>query len=215
MKLIYIYFTLLLLTSCGVAENLSQNCVGSDIEMGCNALFGSRDNEQDETIVDLSKRIQDLESENSFTKWSIDLLQDAVNTLNLTIPSLANALDLIALENRIAVLEGQIGTPVVGLQSVVTNNTIQILQLQSNHNVTKLIDPCGNGAGYDEIFLRTSTGKIIASFSDSASGLNTRFSELIAGGPYATTDGTGCTFSVVADLSGVLQIISSPMAVEY
>lgn len=213
MKLLYIYLTLLLLTSCGMTENLSKQCVGSDVEMGCNALLGSRDNEQDETVLSLIERIDALEKYNSVTKLSIASLQISVDILKQS--AITNAADLLAIGARVTALEGQIGTPVIGLQSIVTNNTIQILQLQSNHNVTKLVDPCGNGPGYDEIFLRTATGKIIASFSDSASGLNTRFSELVAGGPYSTTDGTGCTFTVVTDVNGVLQIVSSPAAVEY
>lgn len=213
MKLIKIYLTLLLLTACGVAEDLSKQCVGSDIEMGCNAVLGLRDNEQDQLMIHLIERIDALERYNSITRWSISSLQLDIDILKQSL--ITSAADYLAIEARVTALEGQIGTPVVGLQSIVTNNTIQILQLQSNHNVTKLIDPCGNGVGYDEIFLRTTTGKIIASFSDNASGLNTRFSELTAGGPYSTTDGTGCTFSVVTDLSGVLQIVSSPVAVEY
>jgi hypothetical protein len=50
---------------------------------------------------------------------------------------------------------------------------------------------------YDEVFLRLSTGVILASFSDNANGLNTRFSVLTAGS-YQTTDATGCRFNVNA-----------------
>jgi len=121
---------------------------------------------------------------------------------------------MASLAARVMTLESQIGTPTSGLQAMINSNTVQLLELQSNHNVTSLIDPCGDGPGYDEIFLRTSTGKIIASFSDSSSGTNTRFAELTAGGPYQTTDGTHCTFSVVMG-SGGLEVVSTPATVEY
>lgn len=67
---------------------------------------------------------------------------------------------------------------------------------------TGLVDPCGDTAGkYDEVFIRLQNGTLVASFSDNANGQNTRFSVLVAGN-YATTDGTGCYFSV--DSSGNL-----------
>lgn len=62
-----------------------------------------------------------------------------------------------------------------------------------------LIDPCGQTPGYvNEVLLRLADGQILASFSDSASGLNTRFG-ITGAGSYMTTDGTGCYFNVGAD----------------
>jgi len=62
-----------------------------------------------------------------------------------------------------------------------------------------LVDPCGdNPLVYDEVFLRLSDGTLVASFSDNASGRNTRFSVLIAGN-YITTDGDICRFTVNAN----------------
>ncbi len=59
-----------------------------------------------------------------------------------------------------------------------------------------LVDPCGDKPGvYDEVFLKLSNGLLLASFSDSASGQNTRFSVIVAGS-YVTTDGSGCNFTV-------------------
>lgn len=63
-----------------------------------------------------------------------------------------------------------------------------------------LINPCGDAPGvYDEVFLKLANGMVIASFSDSANGKNTRFSVLVPG-TYVTTDGDSCVFSV--DASG-------------
>ncbi len=62
-----------------------------------------------------------------------------------------------------------------------------------------ILDPCGDAAGiYDEVFLKLANGTVLASFSDNANGLNTRFSKLIAG-TYNTTDGSNCTFSIDAN----------------
>lgn len=59
-----------------------------------------------------------------------------------------------------------------------------------------IIDPCGDAPGiWDEVFLRMSNGTLLASFSDSASGQNTRFSVLTAGS-YVTTDNSHCYFNV-------------------
>ena len=62
-----------------------------------------------------------------------------------------------------------------------------------------LIDPCGDAPGvFDEIFVKLQNGTLIASFSDNASGANTRFSVLVTGTNYRTTDGSSCYFSVNA-----------------
>lgn len=62
-----------------------------------------------------------------------------------------------------------------------------------------VIDPCGDAPGVvDEVLLQLSDGRILASFSQNASGLNTRFS-IIGVGSYVTTDGSACHFSVDVD----------------
>lgn len=216
-KVLVLFVTVVLSFSsvgCGVAENLSKNCKGSDIEMGCNTVFGYRDNDQDSSIKSINERVSALEVASAQALINISSNTSSILSMQALIATLPTGSNITSLSNRIALLESQIGTPVTGLQATITANTAAILSLQSNHSVTKLIDPCGNGPGYDEIFLRTNTGKIIASFSDNASGLNTRFSELTVGGPYFTTDGTGCTFTVTM-VAGVLTVVSNPATVEY
>lgn len=61
--------------------------------------------------------------------------------------------------------------------------------------VLEVINPCGDQGAHDEVLLRLADGSLLASFSDSASGTNTRFS-VIGAGSYATTDGTNCHFAV-------------------
>ena len=66
----------------------------------------------------------------------------------------------------------------------------------STYSIVEIIDPCGDAPGkYDEVILKLANGQYLASFSDNASGLNTRFG-ILPTGTYQTTDGTGCTFSI-------------------
>jgi hypothetical protein len=216
-------FCLILSTtvSCGVAENIGENC-GGELKGLCHAVFGgARDNNQDDELDDhqdqidaIKQRISILEGQNSALLAMINTNTNDIALINSLIPTLANQVDVDLLEARVDSLESQIGTPVTGLQSIVTQNTVEIFQLQNNHNIAKVVDPCGNGLGFDEVFLKTNKNKIIASFSDNASGLNTRFSEIPVGGPYNTTDGTGCSFTVVL-VGGEITVVSTPPAEEY
>ncbi|MCC7443172.1 MAG: hypothetical protein IT285_16185 [Bdellovibrionales bacterium] len=61
-----------------------------------------------------------------------------------------------------------------------------------------LVDPCGDGPGYDEVLLRLASGTLLATVSTSSSGANTRLA-VVAPGTWATTDGTGCVFTVHLD----------------
>jgi hypothetical protein len=59
-----------------------------------------------------------------------------------------------------------------------------------------IINPCGDAPGiYDEVILKLPDGTLLASFSDNASGLNTRLSALVPG-TFITSDGSTCIFTV-------------------
>ncbi len=63
-------------------------------------------------------------------------------------------------------------------------------------SVTSTIAPCGqNSSPYKEELLCLNNGSVLASFSDNASGLNTRLA-IIPTGSYTDTDLSGCNFSV-------------------
>lgn len=51
MKTLLLLVTVSLLSSCGLTEGLNKSC-GSDLEMGCNLLFGYKDKDQDKEIAD-------------------------------------------------------------------------------------------------------------------------------------------------------------------
>lgn len=93
-----------------------------------------------------------------------------------------------------------------------TTNNAQLTALQANYSamlaelaqvqgyvgITDVYDPCGDKPGiFDEVFLHLSSGEYLASFSDNANGLNTRFAKLTPG-TFRTTDNSACTFTVVS-----------------
>lgn len=66
-------------------------------------------------------------------------------------------------------------------------------------DIASIVDPCGTSPAIsNEVFIRLQNGYLIASYSDSSSGANTRF-VLIKPGNYVTTDGDYCYFTVTAD----------------
>lgn len=71
------------------------------------------------------------------------------------------------------------------------------LDADTTYQVAEIIDPCGpqHPNGYDEVILKLDNGQYLASFSDNANGLNTRFG-VLPPGTYGTTDGTNCTFTL-------------------
>ena len=68
------------------------------------------------------------------------------------------------------------------------------------YSVSEVIDPCGAESNFDEVLLKLANGAVVASFSENANGLNTRF-VIIGPGNYMTTDGTSCQFTVNQDLT--------------
>jgi TolA-binding protein len=140
---------------------------------------------------------------------SIDSLSDYVDTLVGLGTTESNYLRglISSLEGAVAangVVDGNQASAITTLQSQIaaaqtTINTLsgQIVTLQNNENIVSLIDPCGDGAGFDEVLFKMASGKVVGSFSENASGKNTRFSVLPQGN-YQTTDGTSCNFSVSA-----------------
>ena len=68
------------------------------------------------------------------------------------------------------------------------------------NGILAIVDPCGDKAGvHDEVLIRLSDGRLLASFSNNVNGDYTRFSILQAGNGYMSTDGSNCFFSVDAN----------------
>lgn len=94
--------------------------------------------------------------------------------------------------NEIADLERSIKAVETQLASI----TARVGAIEGRGHVLELVDPCGDTPGkYDELLIRFSDNTLVSSFSDAASGLNTRLAA-IPPGSYLTTDGTSCSFVV-------------------
>jgi TolA-binding protein len=201
MKTLLILVTAVLLTSCGVGQRLGEAC-GEDIKMGCNAIFGDKDEDQDKAIADvqnknneqdaritsleqsvatmianinsLSENIDDLEDTTSSTYNTVNALQSIVN---------ANTAQLLSLSNSITVLNGNLNT---------LNGNLTSLSNSLSKTIVDFKDPCGNGPGFDEVLMKTKDGKYIAYFESNGN----RFLSIIENGSYRTTDESGCYFTV-------------------
>jgi hypothetical protein len=80
-----------------------------------------------------------------------------------------------------------------GTESLVTNGTSPT----AAYNIVRAIEPCGhNSSPYKEVLLLLASGDILASFSDTQSGYNTRLAFIPNGNSYLDTDSSGCAFSI-------------------
>jgi hypothetical protein len=58
-----------------------------------------------------------------------------------------------------------------------------------------MIDPCGDGPGFDEVILRLGNGGLMAHF---AGGGNLQFLTVLPDGNYITSDNQACYFTVAS-----------------
>ncbi len=145
-------------------------------QAGCIMKGTACDDGRDSNDIALSNRLSALESNMISLKGQVALLELLINST----------------EGDVTTLQ----TLSTTLQTQIDDLLIDIAVLQGYNNIVSIVDPCGNHPSkIDEVFLKLSTGHIVASFSDTAAGLNTRFS-LLTDGAFSTTDGTGCTFTV-------------------
>lgn len=84
------------------------------------------------------------------------------------------------------------------LQSAVNDLTLDIIQANNKLDglevFDSIIDPCGDGPGFDEVLIKTSKGRVIAYFEDGGR----RFLTNLLPGNYRTTDKQSCFFNVDA-----------------
>lgn len=147
-----------------------------------------------------------LDSQLQAASSTITALQTLMTTLDSSNTAQHAALQaqIMALQNQAALVQNQVNNNIVNLSSLetqVNNNIAQIAVLNGFTHVTEIIDVCGDHpTKFDEVLLRiyrpaSNSYAILASFSDNANGLNTRFS-IVPQGSYITSDGTNCAFQV-------------------
>lgn len=77
----------------------------------------------------------------------------------------------------------------------------------SEFTIVETLMPCGKTVNYKEVLLRFANGEVLASFSDNASGKNTRFA-FLSDGTYVDTDDSSCRFSLSTSVDGKMRSIS-------
>lgn len=159
------------------------------------------------SVTSLTSQLAVLQSSQGTQDSSIASLQATITALNAQIAALqsgqgSQSTSITSLLNSVASLTtvNNSQTTLLNSQQTQINNALSsIAVLQGYNNIVSIKDPCGDKANvYDEVFLVLSTGEMLSSFSDTASGLNTRFAKLTPGS-FATTDNSACYFTVVAD----------------
>lgn len=168
MKLnIFIFTIMFIIGSCG--KDL-RRMIGADYNNKTNRIEKDQDS--------LEQRVLILENQVNDLILDINLVQDQIETLEDADADLLNSIN--AVQNS--------------LQLQINNVVADIAQLEMQESIVEFVDPCGNGPGYDEVLLKTSTGKLVAYFE---SGAN-RFLTVLTPGNYRTTDQQACNFQVTS-----------------
>lgn len=217
MKRLLPIIPLLLLVSCGLTEKIK---CGSDIEMGCNAIFGMKNTEQDQRLdnndtknTEQDNRIKALEEQNlslignlNYISSEIVNLQAEVdaNLFTMTTLDSTQASQIAALQAANVTINNTITTNagiVTSFQNLVNANLVTLNAYVSAvpNPVVGVIDPCGDSPGFDEVLLKTKDGKYTGYFEQGSK----RYLTVIQNGySYVTTDGSNCHFSISS--TGVL-----------
>lgn len=160
--------------SCNQKEIKTYYCAAEEGGV-CNP---NKDKEQDARLDDLNERLNNLTNSFNSTVATVNVLSGLVATL-----------DASHYQAQIDAMNAQIGV----LQSQATVIQSQVTTLSVQENVVEYIDVCGPKPGsYNEILLKTASGRYIAFFESGGS----RFLTILSPGNFMTTDGTGCYFTI-------------------
>lgn len=168
-NLIVLGFLVILLfatTGCGA---LNESC-GSDIRMGCNAIFGyDSDYYKDkarqydeETKKELDKRLATFEME-------MGDLESSIIQLGNDLDNFEHDLDQVEIN--------------------VTDALNRLSQLEGETRVVEIVKPCPNAR---EVLIKLSDNRVVAYFEQG----NRRYLSFLADGNYRTTDGANCNFTI-------------------
>jgi outer membrane murein-binding lipoprotein Lpp len=124
----------------------------------------TRDDEQDSRIGELERRITAMGTAYSALAAQVTALSEDADSSASEVASLQTSANLLA---------------------------AQIAALQANVLIHEIVDPCGDGPGFDEVLLRTSSG-----YMGYFEAGNNRFLALIPAGSYHLTDQSACPFII-------------------
>ena len=193
----------MLLSGCGLLESARKDCTGSDLEMACNSLLGQNDSDNDKRIDNLEQRVNQLETDFEYQEMYIYalisqyvVLSDKLESLEINIAELTETeeqarFQLISQIDSLSARMRNVQTGMAAIQAALT-------VLEAEDSVVGYTVPCGiNPSYYNEILMRTRSGKLYAYFESGSS----RFLTLLKPNSwYSTTDSKHCVFFVDANM---------------
>lgn len=206
-KTLLTVFTLLVLMwfltsliGCGFQRALRTHCKIGDSQM-CDELFGvdqyEIDAAQDKVTEDLAREVASIKSTLDMLIKESDSYATEIKTLRAVVQLLKQDLDanadyIISLNEDIMHMQEQINNQ----QVIINNHQAELVQLSMQDSITEFYDPCGDSAGFDEVLLKTKSGKFIAYFE---SGSQRYLTVLQKNTSYRTTDNSRCYFTLNND----------------
>jgi hypothetical protein len=186
MKLITILLTTFIFAACGGGPNVIQNnpqgAPGKDGTNGIDGVNGTNGvNGHNSLLTTINATVTQCANGGTVILTGLDSNDDNTLTAN-------------EVTSSATVCNGTNGAQgIQGIQGPV-----------STFSVVSAITPCGKTSSpYKEVLLCLQSGDILASFSDNANGLNTRFA-FITTGSFIDTDDSGCTFNVSATATNTI-----------
>jgi len=177
----------LFLVACTERANLTLTCPGCDLTGPAGESIVGPQGEPGESIQGEAgfdghdALIEVLPLALSCTAGGYSLLTATDSNSNGLIDSTDKNYSLVDVCNGVSGSDGAVGNP-------------------GQDAILEIVDPCSDFPGlHDEVLIRLADGRLLASFSNNFSGDYTRFSILLAGNNFQTTDGSGCFFSVDAN----------------
>jgi len=177
------------------AETARANQLAAETQSLLNqiAIERERNNRQDILLEDLNNRLLIAEVsiegvQTSLVSVQNDLLALYTITAAQGFTNSTQAAQIALLQSQQASMQSQI----LALQTQGVSAQAAITTLQTQDSVVDYLDCGGDGSGFDEVVLRTRSGKLVAYFE---SGGN-RFLSVLTPGNYQTTDAQHCPFTV-------------------
>lgn len=176
-----------------LALTLGCSCVVKD-RAGINGKDGAAGRDADPA---LTQRVEALEQLYNALNSTVTLLGAEVASDNARIEDLelinqtydSAFTDIYA---RLTALEISNSTITAQIADIAADVTV--LQSIADTQISEVIDPCGDGAYWDEVLLKLGNGQIVAYFENGGN----RFLTVLSNGHYETTDAQRCRFTVSA-----------------
>lgn len=205
----------LLPIGCGYQETLRRHCKIGDTQT-CDNIFGKNQGEIDDVqsaqLSALSKRVESLSTAvtgliNELKDTEKDLTQ--TNTLiqmleQMLIQNQGDMSLIMTTLNDMRLEQESLSERIDYEQARITSMQLDLYNLMSQDGIVEFYDPCGDKSGkYDEILMKTRSGKWIAYFEET--GKSERFLTILSpGGSYRTTDNQKCEFSIDSTTNSIV-----------